>query len=114
MDLAATSAEGTAGHSCADGKPQDRCGHTADMPKSPGHDLHFQAEIMLSHHRSWSLGRKGEAGSAPQGRLTWLPDRPQLFTNSINMPMLEIALELSSSLHTRPANHLLPQAAAVP
>ena len=73
MDLAATSAEGTAGHSCTDGKPQDRCGHTADMPKSPGHDLHFQAEIMLSHHRSWSLGREGRGGLSSPGQADLAP-----------------------------------------
>ena len=68
MDLAATSAEGMAKNSCAGGKPQDRWGHTADVPKSPGHDLHFQAESMLSHHWSWSLGRQGRGGLSSLGQ----------------------------------------------
>lgn len=73
MDLAATSAEGTAGHSCADGKPQDRWGHTADVRKSPGHALYFQAENMLSHHWSWSLRREGRGGLSSPGQADLAP-----------------------------------------
>ena len=73
MDLAATSAEGTAGYSCADRKPQDRWEHTADVPKSPGHDVHFQAESLLSHHWSWSLGREGRGGLSSPGQADLAP-----------------------------------------
>lgn len=73
MALAATSAEGTAGYSCADGKPQDRWGHTADVPKSPRHDVHFQAESLLSHHWSWSLGREGRGGLSSPGQADLAP-----------------------------------------
>lgn len=67
MDLAATS-----GHSCAGWKPQENRGDMAGVPKSSGHGLHPEAENNLPPAGAGAWDGKGEAGSAPQGRLTFM------------------------------------------
>lgn len=72
------------------------------------------AEKKLPLPQSPSLGQEGEGGLVPQGRLTWLLDGPPIIYKLYKHASAEDCLELSSSSLTGPANHLLPQGAAVP
>ena len=107
MDLAAISATGTAGQA---GNPRRSGGTWQVFQRALDMVCIPRQRTIFPPAGAGAWDGKGEAGSAPQGRLTWFLRGPRLFTNAVNMPMLEISLELGSSLHTGPANHLLPQA----
>lgn len=110
MDPAATSLEGTAGHSCSGGKPPGEMGDMASVPKSSGRGLHPQAEneLPVPPQPKPGTGRERRA-QLLGGGLTWLLDGPPIIYKLYKHACAgDFCPPRLFSPH-RPANHLLPR-----